>query len=530
MIQPTDSGAMRSSAQRNAAHSLREDYRHSLRNCKVKYLVEAFIQSARIHSQQLAVVTGRESVTYRQLLDASLKCAGSLFEQPNWTPGSRVLLRMPNSAGYIAAFYGILIAGGVVVPLPVEQTATSVEQIASATASGFLIDESGLRGTEDLFSSLHRGMRDEVEVHPSQLAAIFFTSGSAGKPKGVMLSHRNFLANAGSIQASLPLLQTDRTLAILPFCHAYGNSVLQSHVLAGATLVIDGSTAFPETIIDAMAQHRVTSFSGVPQLHQVLFRSLRMNTEVLPDLRYATVAGGALRPELLQDFSERLAPAELFVMYGQTEATARLSCLPAHQLSTHCGSIGRGIPGVRLQVVTENGNPVEPGCVGEIRACGDNVMEGYWLDPESTQAIVQDGWLYTGDLATVDEDGYIYPQGRKSQLLKIAGYRLHPAEIEAVIAEVMPAVEAVVVPFESIDGLTRLAMFIIPVRSGISPDLTAVRACFIRRLAHYQRPAYLAILNDPPLTASLKVDRQRLTQMATESANRRSVRPSVIPS
>ena len=137
--------------------------------------------------------------------------------------------------------------------------------------------------------------------------------------------------------------------------------MLQSHLLAGATLVIDGSTAFPETIIDAMAQHRATSSSGVPQLHQVLFRSPRMNTEVLPDLRYATVAGGALRPDLLQDFSERLAPAELFVMYGQTEATARLSCLPAHQSSTHCGSIGRGIPGVRLQVVTEDGNPVEPG-------------------------------------------------------------------------------------------------------------------------------------------------------------------------
>ena len=177
-----------------------------------------------------------------------------------------------------------------------------------------------------------------------------------------MLSHRNFLANAESIQASLPLLQTDRTLAILPFCHAYGNSVLQSHLLAGATLVIDGSPAFPETVIDAMVRHRVTSFSGVPQLHQMLFRSPRMNTEVLPHLRYATVAGGALRPDLLQEFSARMAPAELFVMYGQTEATARLSCLPAHQLSTHCGSIGRGIPGVRLQVVTEDGIPVSRLC------------------------------------------------------------------------------------------------------------------------------------------------------------------------
>ena len=532
MIQPTHRGPLTRSEARQANGLTLEESGHSCHRGAATHLGDAFIQSARTHAQQLSVITNEETVTYRELHDAALTCAGRLLQLPDWRLGSRVILRMPNSAGYIAAFYGILLAGGIVVPSPMEQTSSWVEQIASATASRFLIDESGVQRTDTMFS-IHISRlpeEDEDEVDPSHLAAIFFTSGSAGHPKGVMLSHRNFLANAESIQASLPLRPDDRALAILPFCHAYGNSVLQSHLLAGATLVIAGSASFPETIIDAMQRHRVTSFSGVPQLHQLVFRSPRMSTQVLPDLRYATVAGGALRPDLLRKFSERLSPAELFVMYGQTEATARLSCLPAHQLASHCGSIGRGIPGVRLQVVSPDGLPVIPGCVGEIRAQGANIMRGYWHDPEGTRTILCDGWLYTGDLATVDEDGYIYPQGRKSQLLKIAGYRLHPAEIEKVIAEEMPSVEAIVVPFDSVDGLTRLAMFLVPVGAGVDPNLTAIRAIFARRLAHYQRPAYLTILKDPPLTASLKIDRQRLSQLATTVAQRRSVRSSGSPS
>src|SRR5690606_34002078 len=117
------------------------------------------------------------------------------------------------------------------------------------------------------------------------------------------------------------------------------------------------------------------------------------------------------------------APAKLFIMYGQTEATARLSYLPPESLETRFGSIGRGIPGVELQVVDPTGEPVAPGEIGEIRARGANVMLGYWRDPSATASVLRDGWLYTGDLATVDADGFIYPQGRQSGLVKIAGHR-----------------------------------------------------------------------------------------------------------
>jgi len=208
-------------------------------------------------------------------------------------------------------------------------------------------------------------------------------------------------------------------------------------------------------------------------------------------------------------------------MYGQTEATARLSCLPAHELETRRGSIGRGIPDVTLQVVYPQGRPVGAGEVGELRASGPNMMMGYWNDAEATRQCLRNGWLYTGDLATVDDEGYIYPRGRNSQLLKIGGYRIHPAEIEVVISEKLPACDPIVIPYETPDGFTRLAMFLSPAAAVPMPSVNAIRQCCQQTLPRHQRPDIIELLDSPPLTASLKVDRQSLVQRATSSCRER---------
>ena len=483
----------------------------------------AFLASAALHLDRPAFISDERSWSYRDLRNMAYEYAEALIESLGWAPGSCVALQLENSAEYIAAFYGILIAGGVVIPLPAQQTNAWVEQVLKATNSLWIIDRDGLhscvRDPAADASVLHR---DAPAPNVQGLAAIFFTSGSSGTPKGVMLSHANFLANASSIQRSLPIKPTDRTLAVLPFCHAFGNSVMQSHLLCGAALVVAGSTTFPESLVAAMQTHSVTSFSGVPQLHQLIFRGSAMSAATVPSLRYVTVAGGALRSDMVREFAKRIAPAQFFVMYGQTEGTARLSCLPYQDLFDRCGSIGRGIPGVTLQVVDDNGREVIPGEQGEIRASGANIMLGYWNDPDSTDEIIRDGWLYTGDLATVDEDGFIFPQGRKSQLVKIAGYRIHPAEIEAVITRSFPHVEAIVVAFDGYDGLQRLALFAFPLRSKVLPDLQRLRGCCTQQLARFQRPDYIAVLEYAPLTPSLKVDRQKLSQWAAEAVRKRS--------
>jgi long-chain acyl-CoA synthetase len=482
-----------------------------------------FLESAHRHADQPAFISDDRTVTYRDLQEMTVDYALTLAESFDWSPGSCVALQLENTPEYIAAFYGILIAGGVVVPLPTGQTEAWVNHVLQATQSRWIVDRDGLHSCLQRLSIRRTPSYDNSALLSRKgLAAIFFTSGSSGAPKGVMLSHVNLLSNAVSIQQSLPIETTDRTLALLPFCHAFGNSVLQSHLLCGAALVVAGSTAFPETLLDAMRTHAVTSFSGVPQLHLLIFRGSAISSATLPALRYATVAGGALRSDQITEFASRIAPAKFFVMYGQTEATARLSCLPAEELPTRCGSIGKGIPGVTLQVVDEKGRNVAPGSQGEIRAHGRNLMLGYWNDAKSTEEILRDGWLYTGDLATVDEDGFIYPQGRKSQLLKIAGYRIHPAEIEAAITKVIDTIDAIVVPFESVDGSQRLAMFVIPLRTDRVPDMHDIRRCCMHHLARFQRPDYISLLEHAPLTPSLKVDRQELSRWATEAVRQRS--------
>ena len=159
---------------------------------------------------------------------------------------------------------------------------------------------------------------------------IMFTSGSSGDPKGVMLSDANLLANTESILGYLPITQEDRAVALLPFYHAFGHSIMQTHLLAGATMIVDGNMAFPNTVIDALEHHRATSFSAVPEGYYSLLSMSDLRERELPHLRYMSVAGGALKPDSVVDVTRCIAPAEFYVMYGQTEASARLAYLPAH--------------------------------------------------------------------------------------------------------------------------------------------------------------------------------------------------------
>ena len=193
----------------------------------------------------------------------------------------------------------------------------------------------------------------------------------------------------------------------------------------------------------------------------MLLRFAGLGDDPLPDLRYMAVAGGALKPDLAELLGERIRPAELYVMYGQTEATARLSYLPPDELQSRRGSIGRGIPGVELRVVDRDGSSVQAGQTGRLLARGENIMLGYWQDPEATRTVLRHGWLDTGDLAQVDPDGYIYLQGRGNLLTKIYGHLIHPREIEDVVTARFPGALVVAVPF-SAQGEPRLALFVTP--------------------------------------------------------------------
>src|SRR5262245_22235366 len=410
-----------------------------------RHLGRLFSEVAGRECNRLAITSAGEEWSYGRLLAAARTVADRLSKHVEFLPGELYILLLPNSSEYNSAFYVVLLAGGVVVPTPPKTEAGLLRQIVESTAARIIatraqivqsrVDLNGLPAdTLDLSRASSPGDLPAIDVEAltgNELAAIFFTAGSTGSAKGVMLSHRNLIANARAIQEYLALDRTDRPLCVLPFHHAFGNSILQSHLLAGAHIILDGQTTFPDTIIKALRKHDCTSFSAVPDLFRGLLERSSMGQASLPALRYMAVAGGALRHDLALEVGRRIAPAEFFAMYGQTEATARLAYVPPRELAALSdGAIGRAVPGVTLQVVDERGVEVAPGAIGELRARGPGVMLGYWDDTEATDECLRDGWLYTGDLATVDARGWIIHKGRRNALVKIAGFRVHPSALE----------------------------------------------------------------------------------------------------
>ncbi len=237
------------------------------------------------------------------------------------------------------------------------------------------------------------------------LAALMFTSGSTGKPRGVMVTHRNIIANTESIVAYLRLSANDRILAVLPFHYCFGTSLLHTHLRVGGSLVLERRFLFPDYLLKRMQESHCTGFAGVPSHYQILLRQSALKRLSFPCLRYVQQAGGHLAPVFVHELQQALPGLSIFIMYGQTEATARLAYLAPEMLDKKPSSIGKAIPGVQLEIIDRVGNRCPPGQIGEIVARGDNVTAGYWHDPDATAACFRDGWLHTGDLATADDEG-----------------------------------------------------------------------------------------------------------------------------
>lgn len=488
-------------------------------------VVDAFRTVVERMAEHAAVVTKGGWYRYADVMCGCRAIARFLLDDLHLCGGERVALMLDNGPEYLAAYYGILAAGAVLVPLPptiedlrwqriLQACNVRVVLTSSRIASRRGLAESGDRVAISLRdgsgSDARRG--EPVRVDGQSLAMIMFTSGSSGEPKGVMLSDRNILSNAQSILDYLPITRRDRALALLPFYHAYGHSVMQTHLLAGATLVIDGMWTFPNSVVDALERHEATSLAAVPEGYHALLSYSDLGTRRLPQLKYMTVAGGALRPEHVTAVARRIAPADLYIMYGQTEATARLAYLPPTLVQVHPDSIGRPIPGVELAVLDDEGRPVAAGETGQLCARGPNVMLGYWNDAQATRATLRDGWLRTGDLATHDPTGLFYVRARANDLVKLQGYRVHPREVEDTVSRGFPDVRIIIVPYCH-QRVNRLALFAI----AATPDpklIESIRQFCLHELPRHKVPSHLQLLPRAPLNASLKLDRAALVRMA----------------
>ena len=344
---------------------------------------------------------------------------------------------------------------------------------------------------------------------PEDPAIILYTSGTTGQPKGVMLSHANLVANTRSILGYLRLTESDRVMAVLPFFYSYGNSILLTHIAIGGSLVVNRSFLYPNVILDEMQQYDVTGFSGVPSTYAILLNRSTFCERSFPSLRYLTQAGGPMAPDLADRLLRACPGVQLFIMYGQTEASARLSYLPPADLGQKAGSIGLPIPGVTLEVLDPAGSPVPPGTTGEIVASGPNIMLGYWGRPDLTAERLRDGRLWTGDLAYEDEEGYLFIVGRQSDMIKTSAHRIAPQEIEEVLLE-HDLVHDVAIIGISDEMLGEAILACVVLREGVSCTEKELVLHCKALLPSFKVPKHVRFLEELPRTSSGKVKRPAL--------------------
>lgn len=404
-----------------------------------------------IDPEKVVMVSRAEQKTYDDLLKM-INQVCSILRDHNIEVGSCIAILGQNSSFWIAAYLGILRYGAVAVPVPIDQHAAMITQFLEGVGCSLcFIDHDQQKKFDALpvafmIDPEQLLQADSTREHPMHetddhdLAALMFTSGSTGIPNAVKVSHKNIKTNTQSIIAYLRLKTSDRMMVVLPFFYCFGTSLLHTHLRVGGSLVINNQFLFVERVLDDMENFICTGFAGVPGIYQRLLKRSTFTQRTFEHLRQFQQAGGRLSHRFIEAIVELFPDKAFFVMYGATEATARLSYLPPDLVLQKVNSIGKAIPYTTIEILDDNGQPIQPGESGEIVASGENITSGYWFDEPNTK--YRDGKLYTGDIATVDDEGFIYIIGRKSDFLKPGGNRfsshkiidallLHPAIIEA---------------------------------------------------------------------------------------------------
>jgi len=497
--------------------------------------------SAHLYPDKLALVHEDQRVSYGRVNAEANELAHWLIEQ-GVNPGDRIGLLAQNSLEYVVAYYGSLKTGAVIAPLSDElkpdglryllgqlepkvviSTKKFERLLINADVGGFNIAKMVLKSPQrgwagsgldvhswsDIVTDAQHAPNPDLPIDPTALASIIFTSGSTGKPKGVMLSHRNIVANTQSICEYLELTRDDIQMVVLPFYYVMGKSLLNTHVAVGGTVVINNKFAFPAGVIRQMVDECVTGFSGVPSTFAfLLHRSpLAQYRENLTALRYCSQAGGHMARKLKEELRQVLPPhTKIFIMYGATEAAARLTYLEPERFEKKIESIGKGIPGVIVRVLDPSGHEVSPGEIGELVASGENIMQGYWKDGDATKRAIDGNGYHTGDLGYKDDEGFLYIVGRKDNLLKVGGHRINTQEVEDVLIETGLVSEVAVLGIpDALMGNKLVALVV--AKSAREFDESKVMAHCVGRMARYKLPAKIQLVKTLPKYSSGKIDR-----------------------
>ncbi|HVL91370.1 MAG TPA: long-chain fatty acid--CoA ligase [Actinomycetota bacterium] len=399
------------------------------------------------------------SITYREL-DEEIDAVAAGLASLGVRPGDRVAVLVHNVPPFITAYYGVMRAGAVMVPINVMFTGEEIAHILTDSEARVVIAAEpfaplvdGVRHTAQMLEHLvvtgprapmgaltwgqfttRSATPPKVDTKPGDLAVLGYTSGTTGKPKGAMLTHGNLLANLDQM-SRVPLLQeaeTDVVLLVLPLFHIYA-----LNVILGLTLKVGATAVLMERFdsvgsLEAIEKHKVTILFGAPPMFIAWVNTPGVERADLSSVRVAVSGAAALPAQVFEDF-KRKTGVTIWEGYGLTETAPGVTSNAMGDVAK-AGSIGKALPGVEVRIIDEDGEDVEEGDPGEIAVRGTNVFGGYWRQPEESKGVfTEDGWFRTGDIGYADQDGYIFLIDRKKDLVIVSGFNVYPREIENVL-------------------------------------------------------------------------------------------------
>ncbi|MGZ4436076.1 MAG: long-chain-fatty-acid--CoA ligase [Nocardioidaceae bacterium] len=493
-------------------------------------------ESALAHPDKACVIIGDTSLSYAQVDRMSGLVAGNLralgLEQ-----GDKVAVQLPNVPQFLFAYFGIMRAGLVMVPLNPLLRAPEIGYHLENSDSRVLVTfdlfaEEALRGAaavpgvstyvvtagagerppgthafEELLAPVE--VPDIEPTNADDTAVLLYTSGTTGRPKGAELTHFQLFMNCSIGGELLGVEEDDVSIAVLPLFHVFGlSSVLNPTVRFGTTTVLVPRFE-PEAVLDAIEKHRATLFSGVPTMYVALLQAASEERD-LSSLRVAISGGAAMPGEVIRAFEQRFGGVVVLEGYGLSE-TASTTTFNVSAEQRKVLSIGKPVWGVEVRIVDVDDKPLPPGAdnVGEIVVRGHNVMKGYYKNPEATAEAMRGGWFHTGDLAYADEDGYVFVVDRKKDLVIRGGYNVYPREVEEVLYE-HPAVAEVAVIGKPDDKLGEEVVAVISLEPGKDASPEELIEFCRGRMAAYKYPREVRVLPELPKGPTGKILKKEL--------------------
>ena len=481
-------------------------------------------ETAKKYPKRIAIKFGERVLTYSEINNSASLCAGGM-NALNVRSGDRVAILMKNCPEYIISYFAIIRAGAIAVPINTFLTPDEVMYILNDCGCSLLIYDGSFAGHEakvkERIRSLNSVMFDDIPQHDigldegkaDDVAVFLYTSGTTGFPKGAMLTNKNLISNAEASREVMDIVHKDRFLLFLPLFHAFSFTVcVILPVLAGARIILLESVKPFSKVINSVIKDRVTLFIAVPTIYNILSRKkipfiAKLLMKFLIKIRVCVSGAAALPEATIHDFEGKFN-IPLLEGYGLTETSPVVSVNPLKG-TRKPSSVGPPVPGVEALAVDDDGKEVGADEVGELIVRGPNVMKGYYNRQTETDEVIKNGWLYTGDMATIDKDGFIYIVDRKKDMIIADGMNIYPREVEDLVMELPSIEECAMVGVPDGRG-SELAVLYLKCAEDVTVDKREVEDSLKDRVARFKMPRRIKFIDEFPKTATGKIKKNAL--------------------